>query len=305
MNIIINNATWASIDPMSKPIADYVIGTGRPISQNKIERIRRSINEIGLVTKSVHAVETPDGKIEIIDERALWMALDGWYGSGDPRQYLGVLLAPEGTNVPETCVLLNRAQQQYALRQAIIRWANAGLPEYVHLRNLIDLYPFVSPGYIAICLCTRFDSVRGGLTQELEEGRFVANNTVRGELCIEFLNQLFADLNNQRRFEKLHADGFIARTRDRWANGTFLVDYTGAPGRTRRVPGTPNASLILPQPTAPQPRVTARGFIRYTLIHDQVVQDDINFPRIPYNTGRGNRNAWFDSVLDNMGIPRP
>lgn len=304
IDIRINDAGWGTIDPMSVPKADYIIGPGRPITQNKIDRIRESINQVGLIPKSVEARILLDGRVEIIGGRALWMALDGWYGSGDPRQYLGVVIAPDGTSSAHTVIMLNRAQQQLPIVQVIDRWANEGLTEYIQLRNLINLYPFVAPGYIALCICTRFNTVRA-VTREIENGQFVANNVVRGELQAEFLNHLFSDFEEQRRYQSLRTNDFIVLGRNRWVTGTFLIDYTGAPGRTRRAPNTPNAALILPQPAAAQPRVTARGFIRYTLIHDQVVQDDVNFPRKPFRPGRGNRNAWYNDILDRMGIPRP
>ena len=310
MNIIVNTSAWRSIDPMTRPISDYVIGPGRPITQDKIDRIRESISEVGLITKSVHAVELADGKIEIIDERALWLAIKDWYRSGDPRQYLGVLLAPEGVSSAHITVMLNRAQQKLPLAQVIYRWAHEGLPEYVQLRDLINRYPSVPPGQIALCICTRYNTVQGGLSREIENGQFTADNLVRGELQVEFLDHLFSDLRNQNRYQSLTADGFIVAGRDRWVAGTFLINYTGAPGRTRSVPTTPNTALILPNPSAAQPKVTTRGFIRYTLIYEQVVQDDINFPQIPFHRARGrrgrmDRTTWNNDILDRMGIPRP
>lgn len=303
IDIRINDAGWSTIDPLTVPRADYIIGRGRPITQNKIGRIRESINQIGLIPKSVEARILPDGKVEIIGGRALWMAIDGWYGSGDPREYLGVVIAPETVGITHTAIKLNRAQQQEALLSVINRWADEGLSEYIQLRNLINLYPFVAPGKIALCICTRFTSVRD-MSREIENGQFVANNMIRGQLEAEFMNQLFSDFRDQRRYQSLRTDGFIVCARNRWVTGTFLINYTGAPGRTRHAPTTPNAALILPNPTAPQPAVTTRGFIRYTLIHNQVVQDDINFPKIPFRPGRGSRNAWYDDILDRMGIPR-
>ena len=308
IDIRIHDARWTTIDPLTVARTDYIIGTGRPITQNKIDRIRESINQIGLIPNTVEAILRSDGKVEIIDGRALWMAIENWWGSGDPRQYLGVLIAPEGVSEAHITIMLNRAQQQLPLTQAIRRWANEGLSEYVRLRTLMNLYPSVPPGQIALCLCTAFTTVQGGLSREIENGRFVANNPVRGELQVEFLDHLFSDLRNQNRYQSLTADGFIVAGRQRWVAGTFLIDYTGAPGRTRRAPTAPNAALILPNPTSPQPRVTTRGTIRYTLIHDQVVQDDINFPRIPFHRARGtrgrlDRTAWNNSILDRMGIP--
>ena len=304
IDIKINDTGWGTIDPMSVSKSDYVIGPGRPITREKIEKIRESINQMGLRPKAVTGRFLPDGRIEIIEERALWMALDNWFGSGDPREYVGVVIAPEGTNVALTTVKLNRAQQQYPIVQVINRWANEGLTEYIQLRNLINQYPAVAPGRIALCICTRYNSVHAA-TLDIENGLFVANNMVRGELQCEFLNHLFSDLRDQNRYDSLRTDDFVVLGRDRWVPGTFLIDYTGAPGRTRHAPKAPNAALILPQPGAAQPRVTVRGFIRYTLIYEQVVQDDINFPPKPFRPGRGNRNAWYNTILDRMGIPRP
>ena len=139
IDIRINDAGWGTIDPMSVPKADYIIGQGRPITRNKIEQIRESINQIGLIPNTVSARILDDGRVEIIDGRALWMALDMWYGSGDPREYLGVVIAPEGVSIAHTTVMLNRAQQQLPLVQAINRWANEGLSEYIQLRNLINM----------------------------------------------------------------------------------------------------------------------------------------------------------------------
>lgn len=305
MDIRINNAAWGTIDPMSVSKSDYVIGPGRPITQSKVDRIRESIISTGLVPKTIEVLKKDDGKLEIIGGRALWLALDNWYGSGDPREYVGVVVAPECTNSALAAIKLNRAQQQLPLVQAINRWASEGLAEYQRLQNLINLYPFVAPGSIALCICTRYDSVAGGLTREIENGQFVADNIVRGELQVEFLNHIFSDFSTQRRYQSLKTNSFVVAGRNRWVAGTFLIDYTGAPGRTRRAPTAPNAALILPQPTAAQPRVTVRGTIRYTLIYEQVAQDDINFPRIPFPQGRGARAAWYNRILDAMGIPRP
>ena len=301
-----NVTDWVLIvDPLAIPVGDYVLSNPGRVTRQKLDKLEESIRLTGLAPVTVHAEKREDGRIYLLDHQALWVCVRDRLLL-DPREMFDIYLPPMEKTNRDTLLVevkMNRAVTPYDLPKVVQRFANFGEPEYIQLRQLALLYPAVSMGDIAIAL--RPDMPVLLTMQELENGTYVATNPVGGAEAVKFLNELHTDLERLNRVNFLKRNrGLVIEMAKRFQASGVTIDYTGAPGRNKAPSKVPNICGIIPNPAAVRKPVVRAGQIKYTLIHEHVVQDDINFPRKPFTSRTSTKRNWNMQILDSMGLPR-